>query len=85
MTVHASGLATYEDEQAALAMAEALERLVAVIDRELNADASEGVAMIDPAWADAIATVVQAAEYSFAVLDQPEVLRVLTRASSASR
>lgn len=80
MTV--AGLAVHQDERAALAMAGALERLVAVIDRELNADASEGVALADPAWADAIATVVRAAESSSAVLDEPDVLHVLNRASS---
>lgn len=84
MTVTAHGPIPTQDERAALAMAEALERLVAVIDRELNADASEGVAMVDPAWADAIATVVHAAESSSAVLDQPEVLRVLSRASAVT-
>lgn len=82
MTVTAPGPGTTQDERAALAMAMALERLVAVIDRELNAEASEGVAMTDPAWADAIAIVVNAAESSSAVLDQPEVLSVLSRANS---
>jgi hypothetical protein len=85
MTVTASAPEPSSDERAALAMAQSLERLVAVIDRELNAEASEGVAMADPAWADAIATVVQAAESSCAVLDQPEVLSILTRASSLTR
>ncbi len=85
MAVIASGPVTSQDERAALVMAEALERLVAVIDRELNAEASEGVAMVDPAWADAIATVVHAAESCFSVLDQPDVLSVLTRASAVTR
>jgi hypothetical protein len=73
-----------QDGRAALTVAHALEQLVAVIDRELNAEASEGVALADPAWADAIATVVDAAESSCAVLDQPDVLSVLTRASVSS-
>jgi len=79
MTV--AGLETHQEERAALAMAEALERLVAVINRELNSDASEGVEIVDPAWMDAIAAVVRAAESSSAVLDEPDVLRVLTRAN----
>jgi len=79
----AIGPQLHQDEQAALAMASALERLVAVIDRELNADACEGVALADPSWADAIATVLRAAESSSAVLDEPDVLQVLNRASSA--
>ncbi len=73
-----------QDGRAALTVAEALEQLVAVIDRELNAEASEGVPLADPAWVDAIATVVHAAESSCAVLDQPEVLSVLTRASASA-
>lgn len=81
----AAGLETHQEERAALAMAEALERLVAVINRELNSDASEGVGIVDPAWVDAIATVVRAAESSSAVLDEPDVLRVLTQASSILR
>lgn len=68
------------DYAAAVAAARALERLVAVIERELNAEASEGVAMTDPAWANAIATVVTAAEASYAVLDRPDVTRVLSEA-----
>lgn len=73
-----------EDEHAALTVAQALERLVAVIDRELNAEASEGVALADPAWVDAIAAVVHAAETSSAVLDRPDVLSVLRRASASA-
>ena len=66
-----------QDHDAAVAVAHALERLIAVIERELNAEASEGVAATDPAWADAIATVVTAAEASYAVLDRPDVTRAL--------
>jgi hypothetical protein len=39
-----------QDGRAALTVAQALEQLVAVIDRELNAEAYEGVAPTDPAW-----------------------------------
>lgn len=80
-----SGPEAHQEERVALAMAEALERLVAIIDRELNSEASEGAQIVDPAWVDAIATVVRAAESSSAVLDDPDVLRVLTRASSTLR
>jgi len=60
-----------------LKIAEALEVLVAIVNRELNADANEGTTPDDPAWKAAIAAVVRAAEISVAVLDLPEVMEIL--------
>jgi hypothetical protein len=74
---------TSDNDLVALSVANALEQLVAVIDRELNAEAGEGVALVDPAWADAVATVVDTAQRCCSVLDDPDVLRVLTRAATS--
>jgi hypothetical protein len=70
-------------DHVALQLAETLERLVALVNRELNAEANEGVPIDDPFWAPVIQRVVDYSAECVAVLDEPAVLATLTVAASS--
>lgn len=70
---------TSPDRDVIAAVAVTLERLVARITRDLDVDASEGVAPNDPEWAATIAGVVSYARECAAVLDEPTVFTALTQ------
>jgi hypothetical protein len=69
----------------ALRLADTLEQLVALVDRELNAEATEGAPLEDPRWASAIASVVECASRSVAVLDEPDVMGMLIAAARSEQ
>jgi hypothetical protein len=66
-----------------LLLAATLERLTARIDRDLNAEAAEGVQIADPEWAAAITSVVDYAQECLRVLDLPDVDAALSSALAA--
>jgi hypothetical protein len=63
---------------ALLVMVKAIERLIATVETELDADSSEGIPSTGSAWIDSCERVLACASESRRVLDRPDVLAALT-------
>ena len=75
MTDTATRVSTADETVVALAIA--LERLVAQVRQHLDPDAGEGVMIEDSAWAATHAQVVAVAQECAQVLDDPRVVHTL--------
>lgn len=64
-------------DETVVALATALERLVAQVCQHLDPDAGEGAMIEDSAWAATHAQVVAAAQECAEVLDDPRVVQTL--------
>jgi hypothetical protein len=62
---------------AVVQLADALDRLIARVERDCNVEASEGVPPREPAWAQVVDHLAAYAELCREVLDAPEVAAAL--------
>ena len=72
-----TAVSTQEAVQAASVVADCLERLVARIHRDLNCDAAESPAIVDPYWSEVLDGLVAFAGECGRIVADPGVIQVL--------